>query len=269
MKGLTSLVLLLFLACGSAIAADAPEPAPPVAAAPPIAAEAPKVNKAALDDQLFRAVADGKADEVLRLVNAGANPNTPSGAEKKRALNVAAAAGNKKIVEILIAAGADVNAHDGARESPLIAAVRNDKQEVAKLIAAVRIGKIKVDDLRSVNGVTVPLPAAPAVAKPAPSQATAGPVDEIRKAIAEHRLIKGMALADVESALGLNPIQTQNSSDGVSIWKASIWDNFPDNHIWVGLGGTEYTIYIRDGVISSWQSVRFFYGPDGRTHNQQ
>lgn len=179
MRGLTSFMLLLFLVSGSAIAADAPAPASTVAAATPVASEAPNPNQAAserlqrllkLDYELFRAVTDGKVDEVKRLVNAGANPNTPSGAEKKRALNVAAAAGNKKIVEILLAAGADPNMRDGSGATAMVAAIVNDKGEVAKLIGAFRSGKITVEDLLKRTGVTIPLPPAPPVAKPAPSQ---------------------------------------------------------------------------------------------------
>ena len=203
MRALTSFVLLLFLASGSAVAADAPEPAPPVAAAPAVAAEAPKPNKAALDDQLFRAVTDGNAAEVKRLVNAGANPNTPSCTEKKRALNIAAAAGNKEIVEILIAAGADVNVKDGAGHSAIVCAALNDRQEIAKLIGAVRTGKITVEDLRKSNGVTIPLPpaAAVALAAPAPSpNPETNEYQELLKRMFEQVLIKGKAVADAEGA---------------------------------------------------------------------
>jgi len=225
MKGLTSLVLFLFLASGSAIAADAPEPTPPVAASPPVAAEAPKPNNAAQDDQLFRAVTDGNAAEVKRLVNAGGNPNTPSGAEKKRALNVAAAAGNKEIVEILIAAGADLNAKDGAGHSAILCALLNDRQETAKLIGAVRTGKITVEELRKLSGVgvTVSLPPAPAVATAAPTQATAGTIDKLKKAVAEaeDRLTtKARTIADSERALGGKLSQAEDSSDA-PIWKAA------------------------------------------------
>ena len=204
MKGLTSLVLFLFLASGSAIATDAPEPATTAVPLPPAPVQGSAASTTGAQDASAELAALRTENEKLRTEN-----------------------------------------------ETLKIAVRGQLKTITAL-------NKQITDLKASNA-----------AAPARSEATAGPNDEIRKAIAEHRLIKGMTLADVKSALSFNPIQTQNSSDGVSIWKASIWDNFPDNHIRVGLGGTEYTIYIRDGVISSWDSVRFFYGPDGRTHNQQ
>ncbi len=204
MKGLTSLVLFLFLASGSAIATDAPEPATTAVPLPPAPVQGSAASTTSAQDASAELAALRTENEKLRTEN-----------------------------------------------ETLKIAVRGQLKTITAL-------NKQITDLKASNA-----------AAPARSEATAGPNDEIRKAIAEHRLIKGMTLADVKSALSFNPIQTQNSSDGVSIWKASIWDNFPDNHIRVGLGGTEYTIYIRDGVISSWDSVRFFYGPDGRTHNQQ
>jgi hypothetical protein len=98
------------------------------------------------------------------------------------------------------------------------------------------------------------------------SQAPASPVDDIKKAIAEHRLIKGMTVADAESALGVKLKQMQDSSDG-TIYIAIITDKAkPNPNTGAQVFGTEYNIYVREGVISSWQSERYFIGNDGRSY---
>jgi ankyrin repeat protein len=63
------------------------------------------------------------ADQLLR---AHADPSLPQGKREDRPLHRAAALGSLDLVRLLLAAGADPNAHNATGETPLHAAVAND-----------------------------------------------------------------------------------------------------------------------------------------------
>ena len=88
--------------------------------------------------------------------------------------------------------------------------------------------------------------------------------DEIKKAIAEHRLINGMTVSDAESAFGVKLNETKNSSDG-TIYHAIATDKVCA-YSGAQYSGTDYTIGIRDGVISYWESARYFIANGGMSY---
>lgn len=115
------------------------------------------------------------------------------------------------------------------------------------------------------------LKAAQAIAAPANEQAGAGggPAYEIRKAIAQRRLTNGMTVAEAEKALGVKLRQIADSSESTT-YRAVVTDKArPNPNTGATDTGTEYTISIRDGVISTWRSMRYFIGTDGMSHYQQ
>jgi hypothetical protein len=128
-----------------------PSPAPsniaPVSAKDAQQADAKNAAENAEGDQLLASIASGKADAVKALINAGTKPGT-------RSLNLAAARGNVEIVEILLAAGADVSAKDRAGKTALAVALENDHKEVADLILDFKSGKITVGELQARTGVS-------------------------------------------------------------------------------------------------------------------
>ena len=72
---------------------------------------------------LFRAIGTGDDGKVAALLAAGADPNECYGPDEEAALLVAAIEGRERIVEVLLAAGADVNMGDNVGYTPLMGAV--------------------------------------------------------------------------------------------------------------------------------------------------
>lgn len=114
------------------------------------------------------------------------------------------------------------------------------------------------------------LKAAQATAAPAQRQAgMGGPAYEIKRAMPERGLTNGMTVAEAERALGVKLRQIADSSEGTT-YRAVVPDKArPNPNTGATVTGTEYTISIRDGVISDWRSRRYFIGTDGMSHYQQ
>jgi ankyrin repeat protein len=86
-------------------------------------------EKIALEVKLFDSAAKDHAQEVKRLLAKGADPNMKaikagSAYRIDPPLNSAARLGHRKIVEILLKAGADPNALDRSNQAPLLSAIR-------------------------------------------------------------------------------------------------------------------------------------------------
>ena len=79
---------------------------------------------------LFNAIIAGNFDEVKRIINAGAKLDAV-GALDRTPLHMAAFYGRTKIIELLIANGADVNAKDHTAMTPLHAAVISGERAAA------------------------------------------------------------------------------------------------------------------------------------------
>jgi len=79
------------------------------------------------------AAADGNIEAVKHHLAAGADVNAKNG-ERCTPLHLAAGEGHKEVAELLIAKGADVNAKNAIDETPLDLAIENDKTELADLL---------------------------------------------------------------------------------------------------------------------------------------
>ena len=91
-----------------------------------------KPRKRQLNLQLVEAVGNGDLDEVVELIEAGADPNTPGQtAQKVLPLFIAAENGNLDVVEFLVESGANVNVDYG---SVLLAAARGGYTDVVKYL---------------------------------------------------------------------------------------------------------------------------------------
>ena len=82
------------------------------------------------DQKLLRAVARGSTVEVQSLLVEGADPNVEH--DGVRALTLAALSGDRRIVELLLNAGADVNHTGEAGPTPLMAA--SGQADIAELL---------------------------------------------------------------------------------------------------------------------------------------
>jgi serine/threonine-protein phosphatase 6 regulatory ankyrin repeat subunit A/serine/threonine-protein phosphatase 6 regulatory ankyrin repeat subunit B len=81
---------------------------------------------------LFCAVAEGKTEAAIYLIENGADVNLcECGVKGRSPLHVAAEYGNLDIMDCLIKAGANVNVHDSEDPTPLFCAVVKDKTEAA------------------------------------------------------------------------------------------------------------------------------------------
>jgi hemoglobin len=76
----------------------------------------------------------GGAKVVRVLVHAGANVNARDGAKRCSALHMAARRGNKEVVEALLDCGADIESQDSLGDTPLRRSVNCNKTEVAALL---------------------------------------------------------------------------------------------------------------------------------------
>lgn len=81
---------------------------------------------------LFRAITTGDTASVQQLLNAGADPNESYGADEETALLVAAVERREKIVELLLAAGANPNHGDMCGYTPLMGAVCANAEGIVK-----------------------------------------------------------------------------------------------------------------------------------------
>jgi glutaminase len=63
-------------------------------------------------DALCRAVKVGDVQQVNRLLAEGVNPSTPNELDGRTALHIAASDGDEQLARILLAKGANANAHD-------------------------------------------------------------------------------------------------------------------------------------------------------------
>lgn len=99
--------------------------------ADPIAAFGDKVKEYATA-LLCHAIKDGQEKVAIVLVEVGANPNLAK--DGKSPLHMAASAGFSRLVEELINKGADINALDSTRNTPLHDACRAYKADVALLL---------------------------------------------------------------------------------------------------------------------------------------
>lgn len=86
-----------------------------------------------LDSSLIEAVVGGDAEEVARLLKAGASPNAEN-SEGFTALHFTALSGNAGIAAILIAKGASVTLTDKNGQSATTIAQKRGHREVADLL---------------------------------------------------------------------------------------------------------------------------------------
>jgi ankyrin repeat protein len=86
-------------------------------------------------EQLHIAAQDGDVAEVVRLLKAGYQPNVFDDISRTP-LHYAAEHGHLQVMEVLIASGADVNAHDedAIGNTPLREVADNCSYEVAKIL---------------------------------------------------------------------------------------------------------------------------------------
>lgn len=85
---------------------------------------------------LFRAIETGDTAKVATLLAAGADPNECYGPDEDAALLIAAIEGREKMVEMLIAAGADVNMGDNAGYTPLMGAICSASPGIVRRLLA-------------------------------------------------------------------------------------------------------------------------------------
>lgn len=99
------------------------------------------------DQALFRAVHEGRAEEILRLIDEGADVNARDAAFWSTPLHAAARDGDTAIAGLLIDKGADVDAMDGDGHSPLCLAAALGHAETARLLVD-RGASVKEDEAR-------------------------------------------------------------------------------------------------------------------------
>ena len=87
---------------------------------------------------LYGAVEKGHKEVVELLIAAGADVNVKDGEWGETPLHLAADKGHKEVAELLITAGADVNAKDGGGDTPLDAARRHPKIAISSANMAAR-----------------------------------------------------------------------------------------------------------------------------------
>lgn len=97
------------------------------------------------DQALFRAVHEGRAEEILRLIDEGADVNARDAAFWSTPLHAAARDGDTAIAGLLIDKGADVDAMDGNGHSPLCLAAALGHAEAARLLVD-RGASVKEDE---------------------------------------------------------------------------------------------------------------------------
>ena len=97
------------------------------------------------DQALFRAVHEGRAEEILRLIDEGADVNARDAAFWSTPLHAAARDGDTAIAGLLIDKGADVDAMDGNGHSPLCLAAALGHAETARLLVD-RGASVKEDE---------------------------------------------------------------------------------------------------------------------------
>lgn len=85
-------------------------------------------------ESLFSAAFKGDTAEVGRAIDWGCPPNSPALGGGYTPLRAAVGGGHKRIIELLIFGGADVNARDADGNTPLWRAVMGNKTEVARLL---------------------------------------------------------------------------------------------------------------------------------------
>ncbi|CAH0549306.1 unnamed protein product [Brassicogethes aeneus] len=83
---------------------------------------------------LMFAVDNNHTETAEFLINQGANVNLRDSKDKRMALHVAAATGNVEIANVLVSNGADTNAQDINRYSPLMFAVDNNHTETVEFL---------------------------------------------------------------------------------------------------------------------------------------
>ena len=90
-------------------------------------------NASATDEALFRAVRQGRIDDVRRLIDDGANPNVALSGEGAP-LIAAARNGDADIARLLLDAGANPNLGVRGDGNPLIAAARRGDMDIVELL---------------------------------------------------------------------------------------------------------------------------------------
>eukprot|EP01036_Dinobryon_divergens_P029330 gene29330-38409_t len=83
---------------------------------------------------LIDAAKRGDVNEVKRLINGGANVNQEDDTDESTALHAASSSGHAEVVDILLKAGAKVDAEDKERNTPLHNAAANGRADVASLL---------------------------------------------------------------------------------------------------------------------------------------
>jgi hypothetical protein len=88
-----------------------------------------------LDQQLFNAAWHGNVEDVRALLKKGASPNSASGPARQTVLMAAASRGSVRMLEVLLAAGSNVNALDRRNVTALmLAALTSSKESVDLLL---------------------------------------------------------------------------------------------------------------------------------------
>ncbi|MBC8141559.1 MAG: ankyrin repeat domain-containing protein [Armatimonadetes bacterium] len=110
--------------------ATAPKKPPKPTAPKKNAAPAPPASASAL----MEALDSGNVARAINLVNRGADPNALSEDRGMSALGLAAALGNRELVQTLLKRGAKANPVDADTVAPLTMAISEEKEEIARLL---------------------------------------------------------------------------------------------------------------------------------------
>ena len=127
---ITTIAAVLLVGCGTTKQATPPAEAKSVAEEPQPEASAAKLPEISIND----AIDEGNIEAVKQHLAAGADVNAKDSV-RWTPLHHAAFEGYKEIAELLIAKGADVNAKDDRlRKTPLDQAIRHKHPEIADLL---------------------------------------------------------------------------------------------------------------------------------------
>jgi len=130
---LTTIAAVLVVGCGeSQQSAPAPEAKPVEPVAEASQAEPPTAK--APDISIQNAAAFGKIEAVKQHLAAGTDVNVKDEVVGVTPLFAAVGEGRKEMAELLIAAGADVNAKDVVGDTPLDWAIKYKRTEIADLL---------------------------------------------------------------------------------------------------------------------------------------
>ena len=83
----------------------------------------------------FKSIIDGKIEQMQHMINNGANVNDVEGSLKKTPLHIACSKGHKKMVELLLRNGANIDFTDLGGATPLREVLCYQTNETKRIIA--------------------------------------------------------------------------------------------------------------------------------------